>query len=127
MGISVEYGPAIHDAIASGDLERMKAAASRAESFLKETGDVAAALEHLRIAIARGEAGNDPQPLYGTPPPDPQPMYGTAIHDVIASGDVNRMEEMAERARDFLRQSGDASGALQALKEEIARLEGGGH
>lgn len=47
------YGVAIQQAVASGDLEQMKAAAARAEEWLSEVGDVSAALEHLRIEIAR--------------------------------------------------------------------------
>ena len=124
MGHAVEYGPAIHEAIASGDLQRMKAAATRAESFLKETGDVSAALEQLKIAIARIDAGGTPIPLYGTPPTPPQPMYSQPIHDVIASGDLAQMKTVAERARSFLSESGNVEGALAELKQEIARLGG---
>jgi uncharacterized protein DUF1843 len=49
------YGPAIQDAVASGDLARMKAVARDAEKFVGEHGDVPAALEALKLEIARME------------------------------------------------------------------------
>jgi hypothetical protein len=51
----VAYAPAIHQAIASGDLAQMKAMVTHAENSLKETGDVAAALEVLKNEIAKLE------------------------------------------------------------------------
>ena len=50
------YGCAIQQAIATGDLVKMKAVAAQAQQFLTEHGDVAAALEVLKIEIARLEA-----------------------------------------------------------------------
>lgn len=50
------YGTAIQEAIASGDVERMKATARAAEEYLREHGNVPAALEALRVQIARHEA-----------------------------------------------------------------------
>ncbi len=50
------YGPAIHGAVASGDLAQMKAVAQQAEEQLRQTGDVAAALEILKAEITRHEA-----------------------------------------------------------------------
>jgi Domain of unknown function (DUF1843) len=49
----VLYGPPIQEAIAKGDLARMKQLAAEAEAHLKEVGDVRAALEYLKIEIAR--------------------------------------------------------------------------
>lgn len=49
------YAPTIHDAIVSGDLERMKQVAKDAEEFLKKTGDLPAALQALKIEIAKAE------------------------------------------------------------------------
>lgn len=49
------YGPPIHEAIAKGDLARMKQLASEAEQHLQEAGDVSAALEYLKIEIAKLE------------------------------------------------------------------------
>ncbi|NER37668.1 MAG: DUF1843 domain-containing protein [Oscillatoria sp. SIO1A7] len=51
----VLYGVSIHEAAASGDLERMKAMVQQAEEWLRETGDVAAALEVLKLEIAKLE------------------------------------------------------------------------
>jgi hypothetical protein len=50
------YGTAIHRSIAKGDLGEMKAMAKQAEQFLRETGDVSAALELLKAEIAKREA-----------------------------------------------------------------------
>jgi Domain of unknown function (DUF1843) len=49
------YGPAIHQAIAKGDLSHMKQVAAQAEEHLKEAGDVTLALEMLKVEIARLE------------------------------------------------------------------------
>lgn len=51
------YGTAIHEAIGSGDLDKMKAVARQAEEYLAEYGDVSAALETLRFQIAKQERG----------------------------------------------------------------------
>ena len=53
---SVMYGVALHQASASGDLERMRGEAARAEDWLREHGDVSAALEALKLEIAKLEA-----------------------------------------------------------------------
>jgi hypothetical protein len=52
------YGVAIQQAVASGDLQRMKAAAADAEKYLSEHGNVSAALEALRIEISKAERGH---------------------------------------------------------------------
>lgn len=49
------YGPAIHQAIATGDLAKMKAMAVAAEHHLSTHGNVGAALEALRAEIAKME------------------------------------------------------------------------
>lgn len=54
--IVILYGVGIQEACASGDLERMKAVAKQAEEYLQEAGDVPAALEALKIEIAKLEA-----------------------------------------------------------------------
>lgn len=51
------YGVGLHKAAASGDLKKMKEMERQAEEFLKEHGNVAAALEVLRQEIAKLEAG----------------------------------------------------------------------
>jgi hypothetical protein len=50
------YGAVIRDAVASGDLARMKRAAAEAEEHLQKYGNVAAALEALKMEIAKLEA-----------------------------------------------------------------------
>ncbi len=52
----VLYGVGIHKATASGNLRKMKAMEKKAARWLAQTGDVAAALELLRLEIARLEA-----------------------------------------------------------------------
>lgn len=49
------YGVIIHEAAASGDHARMREVADQAEKQLAETGDVRAALEALKIEIAKLE------------------------------------------------------------------------
>lgn len=51
------YGPAIREAVASGDLEEMRRVANDAEEHLREVGNVAAALELLKSEIAKAERG----------------------------------------------------------------------
>ena len=50
------YGPAIQQAVASGDVRSMKALAKASEKYLSEHGDVSAALELLKVEIAKLEA-----------------------------------------------------------------------
>jgi hypothetical protein len=50
------YGVAIQQAIASGDVAKMKAVAKQAEQHVKDYGNVPAALEALKIEIAKLEA-----------------------------------------------------------------------
>lgn len=49
------YGPPIQQAIAKGDLARMKQLAAEAEIHLQQAGDVASAHEYLKIEIAKHE------------------------------------------------------------------------
>jgi hypothetical protein len=51
------YGPAIHQARASGDLEEMRKAAAAAEEHLEAHGDVKAAHDELKAEIAKRESG----------------------------------------------------------------------
>jgi len=52
------YGTAIHSAIAAGDLAQMKALVAETERLLAEQGDLRAALEVLKIEIAKLEASS---------------------------------------------------------------------
>lgn len=53
--VIVMYGTAIQQAVASGDLKKMKAVAKQAEKMLKEMGNLPALLEILKIEIAKLE------------------------------------------------------------------------
>ena len=50
------YGPAIQQAVASGNLKNMKAVAKAAEKHLAEHGDLRSSLTALKIEIAKLEA-----------------------------------------------------------------------
>ena len=54
------YGEAIQQAVASGDLTRMKAVAKEAEAFISQWGNIPAALEALRLEIAKAEVRAKP-------------------------------------------------------------------
>jgi hypothetical protein len=52
------------------------------------------------------------------------PPYGVAVQQAVASGDVDRMRQVKEDAEKYLAEAGDVPAALEALKIEIAKLEG---
>ncbi len=47
------YGVTIHEAVASGDLAKMKDVARQAEEHVQEWGNVPAALEALKLEISK--------------------------------------------------------------------------
>lgn len=47
------YAATIHNCIAGGELSQMKALAKQAEAHLKDHGNVSAALESLKVEIAK--------------------------------------------------------------------------
>lgn len=51
------------------------------------------------------------------------PIYGVPIQDAAACGDLKRMKAVAREAERHLKQHGNVSAALEALKLEIAKLE----
>ena len=53
MTMTTLYATAVHEAAVSGDLEKMKAMVQQAEEWLKESGDDSAALESLKLEIAK--------------------------------------------------------------------------
>jgi len=55
------YGEAIQQAVASGDLAKMKAVAKDAEAFVAKWGNVPAALEALKLEIAKLEYKQKPK------------------------------------------------------------------
>jgi len=102
------YGVGIHEAIKSGDLKAMKKIQKEAEAYLESHGDVAAALEVLKAEIAKSGKGTGPVPL-----------YGVIIHEAVASGDVDRMQDVLKQAQSQLSDMGDVRAALTALKAEL--------
>jgi len=118
MTHAMPYGTAIQQAVASGDLQKMRAAAEAAEEHLRQHGDVAGSLAALKIEIAKAEAKAGGQAAL-----HPVPPYGPAIQQAIAGGDLARMKETAASAQAFLAQSGNVGAALEALRVEIAKLE----
>lgn len=106
------YGVAIHEAIASGDQERMQSVAREAEAYLAQHGDLSAAIEILKSELAkRGE------PTFS----GPAVLYGVIIHQAIASGDARQMQAVARQAEAHLADYGDVRSALEALNAEIAK------
>jgi lipase chaperone LimK len=57
--------------------------------------------------------------------PGPILPYGVGIREAVASGDLERMQKARDEAEQYLAQAGDLPAALEALKLEIAKLEGG--
>ncbi len=55
MAVQLLYAVAIHECAASGDLQRMKYMTQQAEEWLREAGDVSAALELLKLEIVKLE------------------------------------------------------------------------
>jgi hypothetical protein len=55
-----------------------------------------------------------------------QPLYAVPIQDAAASGDLDEMKALAERAERHLAADGDVAGALETLKAEIAKQEAAG-
>jgi len=53
-------------------------------------------------------------------------LYAVAIHKCAAGGNLAEMKKVAAEAEDHIKSHGDVSAALQALKIEIAKLEGKG-
>jgi len=49
------YGPAIHQAIASGDVDEMRRLARETEQHIAEWGNIPLALELLKVELARAE------------------------------------------------------------------------
>jgi hypothetical protein len=103
------YGVAIQDAIASGDIDKMKQVADDAEKYLQEFGEIGDGLKKLRAAIAGPSHGG------GTV----QPLYAPAIRYAIQSGDVDKMRALAAQAEETLGQADDVRSALAELKAAI--------
>jgi hypothetical protein len=50
-------------------------------------------------------------------------LYGVAIQEALQTGDLEKMKLVAEQAESWLRNSDEVSTTLNALKEQIKRLE----
>ena len=134
----VPYGPPILEAVASGDLQQMKAVAESARQALygvelrpvdaRNEADTRAALAELEAAIVELEGGV-------ASPGGPLPPYGVAIRDAIARGDLQEMKGTAAAARRALygvrfertnrKTEAATREALAELEAAIRELEGG--
>lgn len=104
------YGVAIRDAIASGDTGKMHDAAADADRYLRELGDVASALKDLHAAIENHAPDKPSHPI---------PLYGVPIRYAAASGDIDRMKEVAGQAEEWLGQVDEVRAALDELHTAI--------
>jgi len=109
---TVMYAPAIQEAMASGDKDKMRAVAREAESYLAQHGDLSAAIEVLKAELAKRGSLRFSGPIV---------MYGVVIHQAIASGDIEKMKAVAKEAEQHLAEHGDVTSALSVLKGEIAK------
>ena len=50
-------------------------------------------------------------------------LYGVGIQEALIRGDLQEMKKLAKLAEEHLKETGDLSAALEALKIEIAKLE----
>lgn len=101
------YGVAIQDAIASGDIDKMRNTANDAERYLQEFGEIGDGLRKLRAEINRiGGSGGSP----------PMPLYAPAIRWAVQSGDVDKMREVASQAESWLAQADEVRAALADLR-----------
>lgn len=107
------YGVAIQDAIASGDVDKMKSVADDAQNYLKEFGEIGDGLSRLKAEIDRlGGGGSTPQPL-----------YAPAIRYVIESDDIGKMKAFAEHTQDSGDQTDEVRSALAELQQAITDHE----
>lgn len=104
------YAGAIHEAVRSGDLQRMKSLSSRAAGA-EHDPQVASLLPYLRSEIRNLEQHRGM----------PVTPYGVAIHEAIASGDPDRMRRAEADAQSYLQ---TIQGDLESLRAEISRGRG---
>lgn len=103
------YAVAIQEAIESGDINAMQAIENEANAYLKDHGDVSAALELLKAELERLKHQTGVVPL-----------YGVIIHEAIASGDCARMKDVLATAEAQLAEAGDVRAALTALRAALS-------
>lgn len=56
--------------------------------------------------------------------PLPRPLYAAALQEAAASGDLSKMKALAQEAQKHVAETGDVAAAYEALKLEIAKIEG---
>lgn len=106
------YGVAIQDAIASGEIDKMRQVAHDAELYLQEFGEIGEGLRKLRSEIERLAGGSHGGAV--------QPLYGVVIRGAIQSGDPARMQDVALQAQALLSQADEMRDALAELQNAIA-------
>ena len=108
------YGTAIHDAIASGDINRMRKVAADAEAYIRQHGDLGQSLKALQQEIAQlaGSARSGAADMV---------PYGDPMRAAVVSGDVDRMKHMIQIAEAWLSRVSDVQSALVDLKVEVAK------
>ena len=105
------YGVAIQDAIASGDIDKMRQVADDAEKYLQEFGEIGEGLKKLRAAISGGGA-------YGG---GIHTLYAPAMRAAIAAGDTDKMKDLANQAETALGQADEVRSALAEIRMRVLR------
>ena len=106
------YGVAIQQAMASGDLARMKQVATLARTQLAEHAEIQGGLARLQAEIAKVEGGSHAA--------GPVVLYSETIQKAIASGDLARMKAVEAEGDAHATQM---KAALAALKKEIGKRQ----
>jgi uncharacterized protein DUF1843 len=106
------YAAAMHEAHRSGDAAAMRAVAERAEREGGDDPEIAREYGTLTGEISRVESR----------PYEARVLYGVALQSARASGDLQQMQRVAERARTEGGGDPAVQSALAALNEEISRL-----
>jgi hypothetical protein len=121
------YAGPIHEAIASGDVQAMETLAQRAEREGAADPEIQKALGQLRAELGRlrgqgggsgGGYGGGSGGGYGN---EPRPLYAEAMQQARASGDVQQMRDLAQRARTEGGSDPAIQSALADLEAEIGR------
>lgn len=109
------YAGPIHQATSSGDVQAMRTLAERAEREGGSDPEIVQAYGKLVAEIGRLEGR----------PWDPRVLYGVALQGARASGDVDLMRRLADRARTEGANDPAIQSALAALEAEIGQAGGG--
>ena len=112
------YGVAIQEAKASGDVEAMETVAQRAEREGGNDPEIQKGLAELRAEIAKQRGGSGGRWGGGTT------LYAVAIQQARASGDVQQMRDVAQRAEREGANDPEIQSALRDLRAELDRSGG---